>query len=312
MSFTQATITRIPDRLRARAAALLVTEPFGRGDEGAGRQMLEAAVRHGIDLSNLWGSIDPATNTVRESCLLVPGAGRTVVLFLSSPGGGDAERIEELAAILEAAIANAPRRTAIAQAILNLDDAGPRKALESASFLCAGTLSYLRRPPTPIENPPSPDSGWPEGISVERASPIDDTDLALALERSYEKTLDCPELCGMRATRDVIASHRATGVWDPELWWLVRDHGAPVGAALLSPSPSQQHSELVYMGLAPGARGRGVASRLLSLGLHRTLARYAFPVTCAVDERNLPAQKLYERAGFAAFERRIAFVRPIG
>ena len=311
MSSTQATITRIPDRLRARAAALLVSEPFGRGDESAGRQMLDAAVKHGIDLSNLWGSIDPGGKTVRESCLLVPGAGRTVVVFMSNPRGDDPERIEELSAVLEAAIRNAPARSAIAQAILALDDAGSRKTLEAASFLCAGTLAYMRRPPTPVADIPSPESGWPEGITVERVNPIDDSDLALALERSYEQTLDCPELCGLRATRDVISSHRATGIWEPELWWLVRDHGEPAGAALLSPCPSQQHSELVYMGLAPGVRGRGVASRLLRLGLGETLRRYTYPVTCAVDERNIPAQKLYERSGFSIFERRIAYVRPL-
>ena len=311
MSSTHATISRIPERLRARGAALRVSEPFGRGDESAGRQMLEAAVKYGIDLSNLWGSIEPGGSGVREACLLVPGAGRTVVVFMSCPPAEDPGRIGELSAVLDAALDNAPPEAAIAQSILDLDAIGPRKTLEGASFICAGTLGYLRRPPTPIENPPSPDSGWPEGITVERVNPNDETDLGLALERSYEQTLDCPELCGLRETKDIISSHRATGVWDPTLWWLVRDGGKPVGAALFNPSPAQRHSELVYMGLAPESRGRGVASRLLDLGLHTTLSLSADPVICAVDARNIPAQKLYERAGFTEFERRVAYVRPI-
>jgi len=274
--------------------------------------MLEAAVRHGVDLSNLWGSIEPGSNRVREACLLVPGAGRTVVIFMSSPDEGDTERITELSGVLDSALRSAPAGAAIAQAILGLDEVGPRQTLEAAGFICAGTLGYLRRPTTPITNPPSPQSGWPEGITVERSDPADDSDLAIALEGSYEQTLDCPELCGLRAIRDILASHRATGVWDPMLWWLVRDAGEPVGAALFNPCPMQQHSELVYMGLSPRARGRGVGSRLLDLGLHETLTRYPQPVTCAVDTRNVPAQKLYERAGFTEFERRIAYVRPIG
>jgi len=273
--------------------------------------MLAAAVRHGVDLTNLWGSIEPSGNAVREACLLVPGAGGTLVIFLSTPDPGDPGRVGELSSVLNAALEVAPEGAEIAQAILNLDEQGPRQTLLDSSFICAGTLSYLRRPAVPVAQPPSPDSGWPEGITVERVNPNDDSDLALALERSYEQTLDCPELCGLRRTRDVIASHRATGEWDPALWWLVREGGEPVGAALFSPCPAQQHSELVYMGLAPRSRGKGVAKRLLDLGLHTTLSRHADPITCAVDERNAPAQKLYERAGFRAFDRRIAFVRPL-
>ena len=40
----------------------------------------------------------------------------------------------------------------------------------------------------------------------------------LALDRSYVDTMDCPELCGMRATADILASHKATGEFDPSLW----------------------------------------------------------------------------------------------
>ena len=273
--------------------------------------MLEAAVRHGIDLSNLWGSIEAGEKSVREACLLVPGAGRTAVVFLSSPAEGEQDRIEELGAVLDAAISNSVGEIEIAQAILDMDETGTRQALIAGGFLCAGTLQYLKRPPAAIKNPPDPGSGWPAGITVTLADPADDADLARALECSYEQTLDCPELCGLRDTSDVISSHRASGVWDPALWWVVRHNDEPVGAALFNHNPSQGNSELVYMGLAPSVRGMGIASRLLDLGLHTTLTRHAFPVTCAVDERNIPAQKLYERAGFKVFERRVAYVRPI-
>lgn len=311
MSSTHTTIARIPPRLRARGAALLVSEPYGKGDEAAGRQMLEAAVKHGIDLSNLWGSFDQSEKSVREACLLVPGAGRTAVVFLSTPPAGDQDRIDELGAVLSAALSNTEGDIAIAQAILDVDEPASAQALTAGGFLCAGSLQYLRRPPTPIENPPDPGSGWPDGITVTLTDPSNDADLAAALEASYEQTLDCPELCGLRATHDVISSHRASGVWDPALWWIVRHEGTPVGAALLNHNPSQANSELVYMGLAPSVRGLGIASRLLDLGLYTTLSKARFPVTCAVDERNIPAQKLYDRAGFKVFDRRVAYVRPI-
>lgn len=312
MSSTSVTIDRIPNRLRARGAALLLSEEFGRGNIDAGRQMLEAAVRYGIDLSNLWGSMDRDRREVREACLLAPGAGGTLVLFLSNPPLEAEARILELSEVLRAALDRPPAGSAIAQAILDIDDSGQRAALEGAGFINAGTLRYLRREPTPVAELPSLNERWPEGVTVELVDPVDHTELGLALEGSYEGTLDCPELCGLRETADIIASHRATGVWDPGLWWLVRDRGTPAGAGLFNPCPAQAHSELVYLGLAPSARGRGVASRLLNLGLDATLRKHRLPITCAVDERNTPAQKLYERAGFTLFERRVAFVRPLG
>ena len=72
--------------------------------------------------------------------------------------------------------------------------------------------------------------GYPEGFEGVRVEAFrdgeDDEALMAALERSYVDTLDCPELCGLREKRDVLDSHRSTGKFDPNLWWLVRLGGA--------------------------------------------------------------------------------------
>jgi mycothiol synthase len=125
------------------------------------------------------------------------------------------------------------------------------------------------------------------------------------------ETLDCPELCGLRETRDVLDSHRSAGRFDPALWWMVRREGKPAGALLLNPSPAQGHVELVYLGLAPELRGCGVARRLMLTGLSALAGRAERDVTLAVDTRNTPALRLYESLGFRPFARRTALVRPI-
>jgi len=143
------------------------------------------------------------------------------------------------------------------------------------------------------------ESAWTRGVSQ-------------ALVASYEGTQDCPELCGLRETADVLASHRSTGVWDPASWWLVLDRGVPRGVALFAHCPEVRSVELVYIGLGPSLRGRGIGRRLLELGLARACTLDADEMTCAVDRRNAPAMRLYETMGFAPFAQRVALVRPIG
>src|SRR5206468_2521593 len=40
------------------------------------------------------------------------------------------------------------------------------------------------------------------------------------LLRTYEDTLDCPEVNGLRTVEEVLAGHRAQGTYDPGRWWL--------------------------------------------------------------------------------------------
>ena len=151
--------------------------------------------------------------------------------------------------------------------------------------------------------------GIAEGL---RPGDPDRAALIRALDRTYEATLDCPELCGLRDTADVLESHRSTGVFDPALWWLVFLNEQPHGCMLLNRCPDHGTVELVYLGLSPELRSRRIGSRLLELGLAAIDSTGGTPITCAVDLRNAPALRLYGRLGFREFGRRVALVRPIG
>ncbi len=301
---TRRTPARIPaERLEEAASRLTMSQ--GGPSELRGRRFLEAAQRHGIDLTNFWGAFDPE-GRLGQVCLIVPGAGRVAMVFTSPPSGP--QEISELAEVLRVG-SEQTAGVALTQTLLEGGETGVRRAAEAAGYRWVGDLLYMRRSWRSVDDP---GPALPAGVEAVNWRAGDDEELVEALERSYEGTLDCPELCGMRSSRDVLESHRATGEFDPSLWWIVRAQGRPRGALLLSPCPASGHTELSYLGLAPELRGRGVARAVLSRGLARLRRRELRTVMCAVDERNGPARKLYERFGFASAGRRTALVRPRG
>lgn len=298
-------VVRVGADLREKAAVRLVgTSP---ADRAAAKRFLSAAREHAINLNHFYASVAPGGRQVREVCLAVPGAGRTAMLFTSNPQG-EAPRAE-LARVIESACATLTD-TRLAQVLLDPAECGARAALSLAGFLALDELLYLRRPrPRPDEF--ARDATLPESVAVRAWRPGDDPAIAAALEASYVGTMDCPELCGLRTMEDVLASHRATGSWEPSHWWLISDGEHPSGALLFNPCPEQDSVELVYFGLAPALRGRGLASAILSRGLAALSQRRETTVACAVDARNTPARRLYERFGFIPFGRRAALVRAL-
>jgi ribosomal protein S18 acetylase RimI-like enzyme len=311
---------RVPTDLTLTAAARLIGDGTGARHQAARRMMTAAAV-HGIDLSLMWATVDRkpdgGISRIREVCLAVPGTGRTAVLMLGDPesalwSNGHQER----AGCVTAACRHleAGRTVRLAQSLPEPRQEWAVDAFADAGFMKVGDLAYLRRGVQPLERAPS--DGWPAGITVRNVRGMrgGDEDRLLmleALERTYVDTLDCPELCGMRETADVLESHQSTGEWSARLWWLVFKDGEPQGCMLFNRVPEQGSVELVYLGLSPALRGQRLGQRLIELGLESALRTDATQVTCAVDLRNAPAQKLYARLGFQEFGRRVAMVRPI-
>jgi ribosomal protein S18 acetylase RimI-like enzyme len=64
--------------------------------------------------------------------------------------------------------------------------------------------------------------------------------------------------------------------------------------------------ELVYMGVMPAWRRRGVGTLLLRRALARCREVGAKEITVVVDVRNTPARRLYERFAFTTVAQREA------
>ncbi|MGP1308742.1 MAG: GNAT family N-acetyltransferase [Phycisphaerales bacterium] len=288
------------------AARALVADAPGPKSVSAER-FLTAAAAHGLDLDNTWAVLNER-GAIAEVALATPGSGRTHMLF-TSPAKNQVEA-ERLAAAIDASC-RAVQSAGLAQALLEPGQTVQAAAFERAGFRRLAALGYLRRANPRVRRVAPPPLNLPAGVTVEHWTPGADEDFALALERSYADTLDCPELCGLRDTHDVLESHKAAGVFDPTLWWLVRVDGEPQGAMLFAPGHGGAHIELVYLGVAPAARGTGLGKTLLAHGLGVLAGRPEPSVTCAVDQRNEPAKRLYGRAGFVEFAERIAYIRPV-
>ncbi len=125
------------------------------------------------------------------------------------------------------------------------------------------------------------------------------------LQASYTSSLDMPELEGVRSLDDILEGHRATGRFVPDRWRLGQVPGEPQAAVILmlSEVPDRDVWEVVYLGLTPAARGRGLGRQAIAHALE--LARpHASRLELAVDIRNRPATRLYNATGFAVFDRR--------
>jgi len=295
-----------PDR-RVEAIERLVSAAGRRGRVHAER-FLAFSQANAIRMDAMWASLDEG-GRITDALLAVPNPGRTAMVFISPPASRtDVPRQAEL--IDHACRELASMDIRLAQALTDPHDALQREALLRGGFSELAYLSYLERPLADPAALPAP--RWPGDVTVEPYREALRGEMIRALDRSYEETLDCPGLRGLRRTEDILAGHQATGEFDPDLWTLLRVNGEASGMLLLNRSPASNTIELVYIGLAPTARGRGLGRLLLRHGLHLLGRREERAITLAVDEQNNPALALYRGEGFRRVLRRTALIRPIG
>jgi ribosomal protein S18 acetylase RimI-like enzyme len=299
-------VVRIGPARRSEAIERLVSTGGG-DDRAAAERFLHYARTNAVQLDGLWSWLDE-TGRLTFSVLAVPSPGRTAMIFASHPR--TPRDVSVVGRVIDHACGQvAGRDVHLTQALLEPGEKLERSAFVEAGFQELATLSYLERPLSRTNPATAP--VWPAGARVEKYRDELYDVLARILEQSYEQTLDCPGLYGLRDTRDIIAGHRATGKFDPALWTLLYVDEQPAGALLLSPFPAHRTVELVYLGLAPFARGRGLGRQLLRHGLSLLKGRRERTLTLAVDQRNTPALTLYEGHELRPIVRRVALIRSL-
>ncbi|MCX5672276.1 MAG: GNAT family N-acetyltransferase [Planctomycetota bacterium] len=215
---------------------------------------------------------------------------------------------EALAAqLLRAAAGHAFRRhgARLIQSLTEPEGASPLAlAVERAGFDRLAVLSYMRRPIRPEDRllEPPPSLAWhPYSLFRHRL-------FARTILSTYRESLDCPKLTGLRPINDTIATHKHTGTFRPRTWRLAIAEGKPTGVVLVS--ENQGRGDLVYLGVVPEARRRGIGRALMDRAIRDT-AEVGLPqMGLAVDVSNIPAMRLYERAGFREIRRRLAHFVP--
>ena len=304
MSSPNRLISPCPPELRAEALALLYRRVPGSLRPQIVANALQEAEAGRVDLDGLW--VVRRRGRVVGALLTQLLAGRAAAVWAPEVDLTWGRSATSTALIRHALDDLRARGFRIAQALV--DASASRTAavdLARGGLTPITALTYLHR-----------DTARPMGLAFAGArpesfdwrpfGPESEAEFREVLQATYAGSLDMPELEGIRSLDDVMASHRAAGRFDPSRWRVGSRPGDPEAAAilLLSEIPDRLAWEVAYLGLTPRARGRGLGRSALAHALD--LARPAVPrLELAVDDRNHPARRLYDAAGFAPFDRRM-------
>jgi ribosomal protein S18 acetylase RimI-like enzyme len=148
-----------------------------------------------------------------------------------------------------------------------------------------------------------------DSLSYEPYNPDQPVAFEKTLQATYEGSLDCPEVNGLRTIAEVIAGHQSQGKYEPANWWLVRRGGEPVGVVVQIDHLLSEEREVGYLGVIPTVRGYGIAGAIMERILRTARAARMARVILGVDARNRPALNLYSRWGFEEVDRQRVFLR---
>lgn len=187
------------------------------------------------------------------------------------------------------------------QALVDVADSRRRQLLQAVGFTPLTTLIYLERGVTfPWVEEPDATIVWDDWSDATQAR------FHSAIAASYVGSHDCPELTGLRTMEEIVAAHRAAGVFHPDFWQLARKDGLDLGLVLLAEVPLTRSVELVYLGVSPEARRTGVGRALMRRAFELARRHRSRTMTVVVDERNAAARRLYESLAFHEVARRDA------
>jgi mycothiol synthase len=299
-----AIITVTPERHREAVTVLLSHQRDGH--VGA-RRFLEYARQNNVSLESMWSLVD-GRGAIQATVLGVPSPGQTAMLFSTRPPS--IQHADPIARLIDHACKGLrARHVDLAQALLDPGDEIPKSCYLAAGFMLLAQLSYMQRPIRATDSALRAD--WPDGFVVEPYDTRRRDELVDLLDETYVDTLDCLGLVGLREAKDILTGHESVGDKSAHEWHVLRHDGRAVGVLMLNPSTSADTVELVYLGLAPSARGRSLGAKLLRTGLSRLAKRREQSVTLAVDQQNQPAVSLYEREGFGVVLERVAMIRSL-
>lgn len=133
----------------------------------------------------------------------------------------------------------------------------------------------------------------PSVLELQSGPDVNSSSYQQLLMRCHEDSWDCPELNHRRSIQDLLAGYQETS---PDLhdWKIIRWHGEPVGTVILS------GNEVSFLGLVPPFRGQGIGTELI----RQVLDHMGKPCRLIVDERNIPARRMYDRVGFEVIDLR--------
>jgi mycothiol synthase len=286
------------------AIAMILGTPAKPATGSQVSDFINAAAQRRINVHAAW--VVQNANRILWSILPVINPGRTCLLLAPGdlPDHTFPAATQLLNQIFRSLIANGIH---LSQVLLEPAHVRPRRLFAANHFKEIAELIYLQGF-IPKSLPPAPITDQMRWLAY---SPQTHDLFANTIIQTYENSLDCPALSGLRDIDDILAGHQATGEFDPNNWQLLVDHQTPLGTVLLSRIPQTDVMELVYLGLTPQARHRGLGTTLIRHAMHLTLNDQRRKISLAVDSKNTPALKLYHRSGLQQVATRHALINDL-
>jgi ribosomal protein S18 acetylase RimI-like enzyme len=232
-------------------------------------------------------------------CLKVPGA--SALVWPPQTGPNDRTGIED-ALVQYATSWLRGEGVRVAQCLLALDQRPLGESLLRNGFHRVTSLYYMRHDLGRLASPSE------SGLHFQTYLECDKVLFRDTLQQSYEGTLDCPELNGIRTMDEVLAGHLAQGRHDPRRWWLAFRERQPVGVLLLTEIPEWKAWDLSYLGVLAPHRCQAIGRQLTVKALWETRQDRQSKLTLSVDHRNHPAQRLYEKLGCYSYDSRDVYL----
>jgi len=235
------------------------------------------------------------------AAVVLESTGRTGMLF-QPPGGAPG-----VDAAMQMAVTGGVARAALAgglslvQSLIEEQDRQDAALLQRVGFFRLARLLYLRRQFTGAETIIDD-----ARLSWRSYGQFSEAELGALIARTYERSLDCPALEGVRRIEDVIAGHKACGKFCPAMWWIVQRAGSPAGCVLVNETPTDG-AEIIYLGVVVEHRGHGLGRALVAWTLAEARRRGRTAMDVVVDDANVYARRLYDAAGFQQRSTRVAY-----
>lgn len=288
-------VTRCPAHLRSAALRGLHSARSASQSES-----LAAAIEAAADEAAWDGLLIMESSATEAAVWVQPSAGNTACLWPPPPDHADADGLFRAAARFVD-----ERRIVLAQMNVAADEPFSRQRMADIGFPHLADLLYLfAETAAPVRS-----LQLPANVAFVRSTGEQRAHLAQVVARTYEGTLDCPALDGVRSIDDVLSGYQQQGEYLADQWYIVRAGGVDAGVLILANHAATGNWELVYMGVAPEARGRGLGSCIVRFAQDAAARGGAQRVVLAVDAANQPAVVMYGRAGFREWERRAVYAR---
>ncbi len=259
--------------------------------------------RSGGTLAGLY--VAESAGQMVTACAAIDLPGRVTLLMLPSWSltGASAETLPDLLGRATEEAVSRPSRFAQILVEPGLAD-HVRPLLLAAGFEFLANLHYMQRnafDPAAIQPP--------GGVSWRTLSDAGEQAFIDVIRRTYASSRDCPGLMGIRTMPEILAGHKAAGEFDPAGWYVLQHEGHDVGVLLTARTPLRPAIEIVYCGLAPEARGKGLGRTCVHKAILRARDLAIPTITLAVDAANDPARRTYEAMGFATYTSRDVWIK---